>query len=444
MTLKSTQPEARPSATPEKLTPAGRRAVFAAVLGTVIEWYDYALYGAAAGLVIGPLFFSESVPEAASMMAFATFAVGFVARPLGGVIVGHIGDKHGRRPAMMLTIILMGVATVGVGLLPTSLAIGAAAPILLIFLRLLQGFGAGAELAGAMTLVAEFAPPKRRGFYTSLVLSTPPAGIALATFAFFAVSSLGTEALLGWAWRVPFLVSAVLFFLALYIRNRLEETPEYSAAVQKAAMERRKTKLPLRDVLAKDWRQVLVGFFSITGHNAMNYILAVYALTLMTSPLVGLEKPAALLAVTLGSLVSVGLTPLGGWFSDRFGAPRVLLFGSLMGAALAYPIFALLTAGNFTLAFTAIALGYGLVIPATSGAQGAFLTNLFPAQRRLTGIGLARETNGALVAGLSPLVAAALVAAADGQTHLAAGYLLACCLASAIAVMISTNLRTNN
>jgi nitrate/nitrite transporter NarK len=243
---------------------------------------------------------------------------------------------------------------------------------------------------------------------------------------------------------VPFLVSAVLFFLALYIRNRLEETPEYSAAVQKAAMERRKTKLPLRDVLAKDWRQVLVGFFSITGHNAMNYILAVYALTLMTSPLVGLEKPAALLAVTLGSLVSVGLTPLGGWFSDRFGAPRVLLFGSLMGAALAYPIFALLTAGNFTLAFTAIALGYGLVIPATSGAQGAFLTNLFPAQRRLTGIGLARETNGALVAGFSPLVAAALVAAADGQTHLAAGYLLACCLASAIAVMISTNLRTNN
>ncbi len=428
----------------QRLTPAGRRAVFAAVLGTVIEWYDYALYGAAAGLVIAPLFFSEAVASSASMMAFATFAVGFVARPLGGVIVGHIGDKHGRRPAMMLTIVLMGVATVGVGLLPTSAAIGAAAPLLLVVLRLLQGFGAGAELAGAMTLVAEFAPPRRRGFYTSLVLSTPPAGIALATFAFFAVSSLGTDVLLGWAWRVPFLVSAVLFLLALYIRNRLEETPEYSAAIEKAAAERTKARAPLRDVLARDWRQVLIGFFSITGHNAMNYILAVYALSLMTSPLVGLSRADALLAVTLGSLVSVALTPVGGWLSDRFGAPKVLLFGSLMGAALAYPIFSLLTAGSFTLAFTAIALGYGLVIPATSGAQGAFLTGLFPARRRLSGIGVARETNGALVAGLSPLIAAALVNAAGGGTQLAAGYLLACCLLSAIAVVLSMRVSAND
>lgn len=428
----------------QRLTPAGRRAVFAAVLGTVIEWYDYALYGAAAGLVIAPLFFSEAVSSAAAMMAFATFAVGFVARPLGGVIVGHIGDKYGRRPAMMLTIVLMGVATVGVGLLPTSAAIGAAAPLLLVILRLLQGFGAGAELAGAMTLVAEFAPPKRRGFYTSLVLSTPPAGIALATFAFFAVSSLGTEALLGWAWRVPFLVSAVLFLLALYIRNRLEETPEYSRAVEKAAAERTKSRLPLRDVLARDWRQVLIGFFSITGHNAMNYILAVYALSLMTSPLVGLAKSDALLAVTLGSLVSVALTPVGGRLSDRFGAAKVLLFGSVMGAVLAYPIFGLLSAGSFALAFTAIALGYGLVIPATSGAQGAFLTNLFPPQRRLSGIGVARETNGAVVAGLSPLIAAALVNAADGSTHLAAGYLLACCLFSAIAVLLSLRVPANH
>lgn len=428
----------------ERLTPAGRRAVFAAVLGTIIEWYDYALYGAATGLVIAPLFFSESVSSSASMMAFATFAVGFVARPLGGVIVGHIGDRYGRRPAMMLTIVLMGIATVGVGLLPTSAAIGAAAPLLLIVLRLLQGFGAGAELAGAMTLVAEFAPPKRRGFYTSLVLSTPPAGIALATFAFFAVSSLGTEVLLGWAWRIPFLVSAVLFVLALYIRNRLEETPEYSRAIEKAARERSKTRLPLREVLARDWRQVLIGFFSITGHNAMNYILAVYALSLMTSPLVGLAKADALLAVTLGSLVSVGLTPVAGMLSDRFGAPKVLLFGSVMGAMLAYPIFALLSAGSFAAAFAAIALGYGLVIPATSGAQGAFLTNLFPPQRRLSGIGVARETNGAIIAGLSPLVAAALVNAADGETYLAAGYLLACCLASALAVLVSMRLPSNN
>lgn len=180
----------------DTLTPQGRRALLAALLGTIIEWYDYALYGAAAAVVIAPLFF-ESSAAGGQLAAFATFAVGFVARPLGGVAIGHIGDRFGRRPAMILSVLMMGVATVGIGLLPTEATIGVAAPVLLVFFRLIQGLGAGAELAGAMTVVAEFAPAAKRGLFTSLVLAMPPAGIVLATAAFMGASSVGDEALLG-------------------------------------------------------------------------------------------------------------------------------------------------------------------------------------------------------------------------------------------------------
>jgi len=244
--------------------PGAGRALFAAIVGTVIEWYDYALYGTAAGLVIGPLLFAGS-SAGASLAAFATFAVGFVARPLGGVLVGHVGDRHGRRPAMLLTVVLMGVATVGIGLLPIHLAIGAAAPVLLVLLRLLQGMGAGAELAGAMTLVAEFAPPRRRGLYTSLVLFAPPAGIVLASVAFLWAASQGDDALLAWAWRVPFLASAVLFALAVFIRAKLEESPEYEAALARARQQGQGRKVPLLQLLRHHTRAVLAGFFALTG-----------------------------------------------------------------------------------------------------------------------------------------------------------------------------------
>ena len=247
--------------TTDTARPGAGKALFAAIVGTIIEWYDYALYGTAAGLVIGPLFFAGS-SAGASLAAFATLAVGFVARPLGGVLVGHVGDRHGRRPAMLLTVVPMGVATVGIGLLPTHLAIGAAAPVLLVLLRLLQGMGAGAELAGAMILVAEFAPPRRRGLYTSLVLFAPPAGIVLASVAFLWTASQGDDALLAWAWRVPFLALAVLFALAVFIRAKLEQSPEYEAALARARQQGQGRKVQL---LRHHTRTVLAGFFALTG-----------------------------------------------------------------------------------------------------------------------------------------------------------------------------------
>ncbi|MDY6054874.1 MFS transporter [Micrococcus sp.] len=417
------------------MTPGARRALTAAVTGTLIEWYDYALYGAAAGLVIGPLFFADA-DAGTSLAAFATFAVGFVARPLGGALIGHLGDRHGRRPAMLLTILLMGVATVGIGLLPTTAAIGVLAPVLLVLLRLLQGMGAGAELAGAMTLVAEFAPPSRRGLYTSLVLSTPPAGIALATAAFLGVASLGDEALLAGAWRWPFLASAVLFVLAWFIRRRLDETPEYRAAQERAAARGERERTPAMQLLRTRRSALAVAFLSITGHNALNYTMAVFALSFLTSEAVGLSRPEALAAVTLGSLAGVVATPLGGWAADRFDPGTVVALGSLLGAGYVFALFTGLSSGSALTAGLVIAGGYACVISLTSGAQGAFLAGLFPPRQRFSGIGIAREANGALVAGFTPMAAAWLVSQAGGAWWPAAAFVSVCCLSSALAVFL--------
>lgn len=428
------QPSAHPDESGAK--PPLRKALVAAIVGTVIEWYDYGLYGAAAGLVIGPLFFPGAIASAASLAAFATFAVGFVIRPLGGVVIGHIGDRFGRKPAMLLSVILMGAATVCIGLLPTAVAIGVWAPLLLVVMRCLQGFGAGAELAGAMTLVAEYAPQRRRGFYTSLVLATPPAGIVLATLAFFVFSRLPDDGFMSWGWRVPFLISAVLFFVAVYIRKNLEETPAYQAAVE-SQDRRAKDKLPLAQLFRTNTSGVVLGFLSITGHNALNYIMAAFALNFMTGPAVGMPASDALLAVTIGSVFGILGSPFGGWAADQFGAGRVMAFGAAAGVVFAFPLFAALESGSTLLATVAIAIGYGLVIGATSGSQGAFLTNLFPTASRFTGVAVTRELNGALVAGLSPLIALALIEAVGGQTWLAATYLSACCLLSLIAVLVA-------
>ena len=411
-----------------------RRALLASVLGTAIEWYDYALYGAAASVVIGPLFFAGAGASGASIAAFATFAVGFIARPLGGVVIGHLGDRFGRRPAMLLSVILMGIATVGIGLLPTANAWGIWAVVLLVIFRLIQGFGAGAELTGAMTLVAEYVEPKRRGLYTSFVLATPPLGIALATVCFFLVSIPGEEVLLGWTWRVPFLISALLFLVAIFIRNKLEETPEYAQTMAEAHNRTNEAKLPVREVMESHWQSVVLGFFAITGHNAVNYIIAVFSISLMVGS--GMSRTSALLAVTLGSLVSVLLTPVGGLLADKYGSAKILAVGNISGLILAFPIFMLLSSGQFYLGLAAVALGYALVIPCTSGAQGAFLTELFPVAVRFSGIAIARELNGALVAGLSPLIAAALLELGGGSIVLPAGYLALCCFGSAAAIFM--------
>ena len=421
--------------------PGLRQAVVAGVIGTVIEWYDYALYGAAASVIIGPLFFPKAVESTAALASFATFAVGFAIRPLGGVVIGHIGDKYGRKPAMLLTIILMGLATVGMGLLPTTASVGVWAAVLLVILRSLQGFGAGAELAGAMTLVAEYAPEKKRGYYIAQVLSAPPAGIALATVAFFLASGLPKDTLMSWAWRVPFLVSALLFVVALYIRKRLDETPAFRVARERAAQRQQEQKMPMRDLLRTHKTQVVQGFFALTGHMALTQLVATFSIGFMSSKSVGMDKQDALIAVMIGTVCAVFTTPFGGMLSDKIGAARVLALGNALGVVFAFPFFLAMKSGNLTVATLAIAFGYGVIIALTSGSQGLFLASLFPTESRFSGTAIARELNGALVAGFTPLIALALVQAAGGGIFWAATYFALCCLSSLLAAIWAMRVR---
>jgi MFS family permease len=409
------------------------RAVFAATVGTVIEWYDYALYGAASGLIISKLFFPSLEPLNATLAAFATFAVGYFIRPLGGVVLSHIGDRFGRKPALILTICLMGGATCAMGFLPTFAQVGVLAPLLLVVLRLVQGFGAGAELAGAMTLLAEYTPPNRRAFYTSIPSAATVVGIMLATISFLAISYLPEQEMLGWGWRLPFILSAVLFLVALYIRNRLDETPEYVAAMEQARARHREQKVPLSDLLKNSPREVLFGFVSLCGHNANAYILSTFSLSYMTKTL-GMSPTAGLTAVIIAALCGSCGTPVLGAVADRIGADKVYIFGGLFIALMAFPLFMMLDTRQVGWAAFAMSLCYFFGYGATAGAQGAFLTRLFPTRYRFSGVAVSRELNGMLVAGPTPLIAAALVGMAGGKPTLVACYVILCGLLTVIGV----------
>ncbi|MBD3845562.1 MFS family permease [Bosea sp. OAE752] len=420
-------------------TEAGRanlgKAVTAATVGTVIEWYDYALYGAASGVIINKLFFPNLSPTTGVLAAFATFAVGYFARPVGGIVISHIGDTFGRKPALILTITLMGLATVLMGLLPTYESIGLAAPILLVLMRLIQGFGAGAELAGAIVLVAEYAPPSKRAFYTGLPNAATLVGIMLATLSFLLISYLPEDVLLGWAWRVPFLISGALFLVAFYIRKHLDETPEYVAAMARAEAKRHEQRVPLGELFRNSPREVLFGFLSVTGHNANAYILSAFSLSYMINT-VGMSRTEGLVAVTIGSLFGIAGVPIMGALADRIGSAKVYAGGALFVLLLAYPLFWMFDTHSVVWSTVGIGLGYGIGFGAMAGAQGAFLANLFPTRYRFSGLAMSRELNGVLVAGPTPLIAASLVAAAGGKPTLVAAYLMACCALTIIAVLV--------
>lgn len=415
-----------------------KRAVTAATIGTVIEWFDYALYGAAAGLIINKLFFPTFSETAGILAAFATFAVGFVSRPLGGIVISHMGDRFGRKPALIFTIALMGASTVAMGLLPTYAQAGIWAPVLLVILRLLQGFGAGAEYAGAVTLVAEYVPPERKAYYTAYLQAATVVGIMMATLLFLLVSYLPEETLFGWAWRVPFLISALLFVVALYIRKNLDETPEYVAAMEKAATQRHEARVPLRELLTNSPRELIFGFLSVTGHNANAYILSAFSLSYMTNTL-GLTRTDSLTAVMIATLTGIVMTPIFGAIADRVGHARVYLFGAVFVFLFAFPMFMMLDSKSVVLATIGLSLGYGIGFAGLASAQGAFLANLFPTRYRFSGIAMTRELNSVLIAGPTPFIAASLVSAAGGRPTYVVAYLMLCCAVTAIAIVAIQN-----
>jgi MFS transporter, MHS family, shikimate and dehydroshikimate transport protein len=407
-----------------------RAASVASALGTIVEWYDFGLYGAAAALVIGPLFFPTVSSAAGVLASFATFAVGYFARPIGGIVIGHIGDRYGRRTGLVLSILFMGISTVLIGVLPTFAAVGVWAPIALVVLRLCQGFGAGAEFAGSVTLLSEYTPRNRHGIYTSIPYAAAAAGVVISTLTFFLASQVSGDALLSWGWRLPFLSSIVIFAIALFIRFRLEETPSY----QKAVAPVKGTKIPLGELFSsgKNVKTVVLGFFSMTGFNVNSYIVNTFAISFLTVT-IKMTPANALVAVVLAALAAVIACPLFGMLADRVGYRLVFMLGAAFIFVIAIPYFAILSTGNFGLVIVALVVAYGVGYGAMSGSQGAFLIRLFPTRYRFTGVAVTRELNGALIAGPTPLLAGVLVAAAAGAPWLVAGLLM---LAEAITIVV--------
>ncbi|MCZ8940823.1 MFS transporter [Escherichia albertii] len=416
-----------------------KRAIFASTLGTIIEWYDYGLYAAASGLIINKLFFPEMSQLGGTLAAFATFAIGFIIRPVGGVVISHIGDKFGRKPALIFCISVMGIATVGIGILPTWQTIGICAPILLIFLRMLQGFGAGAELAGAITLVAEYTPVNRRGFFTSIPNTATNFGVLIATITFLAFSWVPEEILLSWVWRVPFLISVLLFGVALYIRTKLDETPEYVQAMEKAHSQKQQQKAPIRQLFKESPRELLCGFFAMGGHQALTYVLNTFALSYMINTL-GMPKSDGLIVLIIALTFTLICGPIGGWLSDRFGSAKIYICGALFALCFVYPLFYLVDTKDTLLATLGVSVIYGISWGCTGGAQGAFLSNLFPTKYRFSGIAMCRECSGAVIGGPTPFIATALVALADGRPTYVMVYLGFFCLLTAVSVGLGQHL----
>jgi MFS family permease len=412
-------------------TPELKRVVAGALVGTALEWYDFFIYGTAAALVFNQLFFTDADPAAGTIAAFATFGVGFVVRPFGGVLFGHLGDRIGRRSTLIITTVIMGVSTGLIGLLPTYPAIGVWAPILLTLLRVCQGLGAGAEFGGAATLLAEHAPQNRRGYYASFAQAGVQVGLVLGTSAFLLVQLLPQPDVTSWGWRVPFLASFALIGVALYVRLRVAESPVF------LEMERSReiVKLPIRDTIARYPRSFLVGVGAHICDTAVVYTLATFSVAYATAEL-GLTNRTALLGVIFFGLTVIVLQPVYGALSDRVGRRPLNLFSVLFVAAFAYPYFLMVDTGVPWVVWLAMMImGAGGFAPQVA-VQPVFYAELFGARVRYTGFAASREV-GAAIAGFSPVIGATLAAQLDGEPWLVAAFLIGTAAISFVAFYAS-------
>lgn len=413
-----------------------RRAAAAAFLGSVVEYYDLVAYGTAAALVFNTLFFRAVSPSVALILSFATFASGYVVRPLGGLLFGWIGDQHGRRTAVMLTIVVMGAATILIGLLPTYASIGWFAPVLLVVLRLLQGLAVGGELGGAVLIAVEHAPERRRGFYGSFSTAGAQAGTVLATVVFAVLTATTSdEAFASWGWRIPFLGSAVIVLIGVLIRYGLEETPDFTRSRAEAPVRN-----PIRTTLSSHPGAVLGIIAVMAGMMSVWYLLTVYSLSYATTQ-AGIDKPTILWVVTAATFLVVVMNPVWGALSDRIGRTTLLSVGLVVEGLLLVAYFLALRSGSVALIFVALLAVAGLGHACVNGIFPAFVAEALPASVRYTAGSLGMQV-AALIAGFAPLVAVALEGSAFGVWTTCTLALLLC-LAGAVAARLLVRSRSS-
>lgn len=410
-----------------------RKVVFASLVGSTIEWYDFFLYGVVAGIVFNKLYFPSDNETVSILLAYATFAVGFVARPLGGIIFGHFGDKIGRKSMLVLTLLLMGGATVAIGLLPTYDQIGMLAPILLLLLRILQGIGIGGEWGGAVLMAYEFAPEKKRGFYASI----PQIGLSLGLFLASGVMALMTmmpdEQFMSWGWRTAFVASIVLVALGTWIRSNVGESPEFEKA--KKESKARDQGLPFVTMLKRYPENVLLGMGARYIDGVFFNVFAVFSILYLTK-YVGMDRSFALTVVCGAALVMVPCIPFFGRLSDKMGRPKTFAIGSLCLALSAFPAFALMSTGNPLLVIIGIALPFGVIYPMVYGPEAALFADLFDPSVRYTGVSFVYQFSGIFASGITPMIATALMSANDNDPFWLCAYVAFAGIVSMISAIL--------
>ena len=394
-----------------------RKVAVASAVGATIEWYDFFLYGTAAGLVFDQLFFSGLSGPAAQFAAFGTFAVGFLARPLGGLVFGHLGDRIGRKTMLIWTLVIMGVGTAAIGLLPSYDAIGVWAPVLLVVLRILQGIGVGGEYGGAVLLAVEFAPPERRGFFGSFAHIGVPGGLFLASGAFALASQLPDEAFLAWGWRACFLLSVVLLAIGAWIRLSVMETP----AFEQVQDQKQVVANPVRELVKRQPRTLLLGMGTRFIEGFTFNLFSVYLLAYAVKN-VGVEKSVVLDAIMAGALLGVVLVIAAGRLSDRIGRKPVYHAGTVFALFFAFPAAWLIQGGTTLGVVVAFVGGLGVVYGVVYGPLAAFWSELFDTRYRYSALSTLYQVSGIVASGLTPLIAAWLVTQGDGTLWLVAGY----------------------
>lgn len=412
-----------------------RRVLIGSLSGSSIEWFDFFLYAVAAALIFDKQFFPTEDPFVSLMLSYLSLSLTFFIRPFGGIIFSHIGDRIGRKKTLVVTLSLMGGATVAIGLLPTYESVGMLAPALLILCRIIQGLAIGGEWGGALLLAYEYAPRNRRGLFGSVPQMGITVGMLLATLAFSAVSTLPDDAFRDWGWRLPFLASIVLVVVGLWIRGGLGETPAFQAAQESGNV----AKLPIAETLRYHWRAVLVAVGAKVVETAPFYIFATFVVSYATGTL-DYERSSVLNAVSLGALVSTIMIPVMGRLSDRVGRSRVYLTGAVLLGLYSVPFFLLLNLQVDWAVFVAVVVALGGVWPPVTATLGTLTSEIFSTRVRYTGITLGYQIGAALAGGTAPLLATYLLDRFDGSWVPIAVYLMLLALISVSAVLYAPRL----
>lgn len=415
-----------------------RRALVSSFLGSTVEYYDFLLYGAAAGLVFPILFFPDTMdPAVGAMLSFVILLAGYVSRPIGGILFGHFGDRIGRKSMLFITLMMMGIVSVLIGLMPTYDSIGIAAPLILVVLRIVQGLAVGGEWAGATLMAAEHVKEGNRGLAASVAVTGGPTGSVLATLVLGLFAGLPDEQFLTWGWRVPFLLSAALVIIGLYLRYRVTESPDFARA--RAAGEVH-TGVPILRVLRRYPLQTIYGILAAAGPLFMQALLAVWAVPYVAAQGV-VPRQDALYMLTFSSFIHIFAIPFFAWLSDRFGRRPVMIAGAVISVSLVFPMFALLNSSSYWLVALAFLVGNPIIQASMYGPIGAFLAEKFETQDRYTGVSLTFQLGSVLGAGTAPLMATWLMGVGTGGTNNIAWYFILLIVLGAVAVALSRETR---